>query len=772
LVGVSGSNETLEAPPTKPVHGKRCSFTRLELLFPQNHVHGSERRGFVRRERKLVAGDAPSPRPRWSRDAGGSAGSHGGGAGRADDSGPAHAFIFRPVHRHAVALRSHAGAVDQIPQPVFTMRNTLKWLLSFCVAGLAALEVQAADASSGYPVDQLSVTYGRPHSAAPAVETFADVGIQLVRSGNELSADGAGDAVTIRLGDPLPSGTRITETALQKILAGLVARLNGQGIFGVVALPNRDQIDPGTKEDLRQPGDRSLQVVVWVMEVSKLRSVAKGGRIQPEEALMNPKHARILANSPLRAPEGAAPGDLFLKPELDEYLRRLNRHPGRIVEAALSSSDEPGRVVLDYLVNEERPWFVYGQFSNTGTTATDEFRERLGFVHNQLFNRDDILSIDLITAQFDTANAIFGSYSIPIVYPDTLRTRVYGSWGDFDATAVVGIAGGEDSIENFTGSSYNAGLEAIWSPIRFLGASIDFTAGLAIPHYEVSDLNLGTTGTADLLTPYLAVRAERVTDAFRFSGSIGFETSVKEVDKAELDDMGRLGTNDTYDMIRVEILASGFLEPLFRGPSHREGWVGQPMAHELLFQFRTQQVLGDDRMIPQKEVAVGGFFTVRGYPESAAVGDNSMVANLEYRFHLPRALRPASEADKGKTAVAMEPAPTLFGRPFNYRPPRVAARPDWDLILRAFIDYGQTEVNQGFLRVPPTQTERDHTLMSAGVGVEVQIFRNFNARLDWGYALEDLRLGVVREPGGEPEPDLSDWNKGDSRFHFLLTFVW
>ena len=59
--------------------------------------------------------------------------------------------------------------------------------------------------------------------------------------------------------------------------------------------------------------------------------------------------------------------DLLRKNELDDYIFRLNRHPGRRVDLALSTGAEVGGVTLDYLVAENKSTYVYGQISNTGT---------------------------------------------------------------------------------------------------------------------------------------------------------------------------------------------------------------------------------------------------------------------------------------------------------------------------------------------------------------------------------------------------------------------
>ena len=87
-----------------------------------------------------------------------------------------------------------------------------------------------------------------------------------------------------------------------------------------------------------------------------------------------------------------------------------------------------------------------------------------------------------------------------------------------------------------------------------------------------------------------------------------------------------------------------FLEPLV----NPEGWddpttaEDSTLAHEIVGAFRGQYAF-DSRLIPQAEQAIGGLYTIRGYPESIVAGDSAIVASLEYRYHLPRAFNIEAE---------------------------------------------------------------------------------------------------------------------------------
>jgi hypothetical protein len=658
------------------------------------------------------------------------------------------------------------------------IKNCCVWILTLLLA-LRVGAAEEADVSRRFPVDQWIVSYGREHPTAPNRSLLEKFTVDLFRAADGALVATGTEKVTLQLGDSLPAGSTISAEGLRKVFAAIVAQMNQQGYFGILTLVNREQIDLQTNEDFRPASDRSIKIAVWFSEVATVRSVAKGSRILAENSVSNPKHAKIVGSSPIKAAgvSGGA-GSLFDKRRLDDYLRRLNRHPGRSVEAALSSTEEPGRVVLDYLVTEQKTWLTYAQVSNTGTAATDILRERVGFVQNQLFGRDDIASVDYITSNIAKANAVFGSYNYPLWYPDRLRLRAFGSWGDFNATtpeaALPAGATGAPPSERFSGNSWSGGGELVASPFSFWKFAIDFSAGATVEHVAVNNKTLQLTGQADLLTPYASVRVERTNEVWSFSGSLGYETSFKTLDPQQMVRLGRLDTQDTYDLVRGEFNGSTYVEPILFGISSRNDWRRSTLAHEVTLHGRFQYVLGKDRLIPQKEQSIGGFFSARGYPESAVAGDNVYSMNAEYRFHIPRALRPAAEREKATIAnekIAQEPAPTLFGRSFNLRPSRVYSRPDWDLVARAFFDAGYTEVNYGSAGVRRAG-ENNYTLMSTGLGFELQMLQNINLRADWGYVLQGIKTGIQSTPASPYLPGPNDTKAGSSRLHCLLTLVW
>ncbi|HEV8293523.1 MAG TPA: hypothetical protein VGP94_16420, partial [Tepidisphaeraceae bacterium] len=192
--------------------------------------------------------------------------------------------------------------------------------------------------------------------------------------------------------------------------------------------------------------------------------------------------------------------------------------------------------------------------------------------------------------------------------------------------------------------------------------------------------------------------------------------------------------DEDFTILQTQMTHSFFLEPLFNS---RDKF--STLAHEIAISGRMQWAF--NRLIPQEEEVVGGLFTVRGYPESVVAGDSIFVGSLEYRFHYPRS-RPFMDVEKQKR---------LFGKTFRWVPEAPYGKADWDLIFKGFLDVGKT------IQTDRLSFEQNDTLVGAGVGVELQFKQNATLRLDWGFALNEIKNEV---------------DSGDNRVHVVFTVLY
>jgi hemolysin activation/secretion protein len=608
---------------------------------------------------------------------------------------------------------------------------------------VAAPAARDAASDPGYAVDTIRLEYQRQNAGHPSLaEMSRGVAITLGQAPGGYAAPHPDlPAVTLTLADlaappapPEPAERRFLRSGLQRLLEGVRDALLARGLMGVFVAVDPAHIDAQGR-DLRPAGARDLRILVSTTVVTELRTLAEGERIAPEDRIDHPLHERIRAGSPIQPYLGASSQtDLLRRDLLDDYLFRLSRHPGRRVDAAVAPAEAVGGAALDYRVIENRPLSLYAETSNTGTEATDTWRQRFGLLHTQLTNRDDVLELAYTTATFDELHQVASSYEAPLGGWEGLRWRVFGAWSEFTASD-VGLAG-----DDFTGRSWSAGAELVATVHQRRELFVDLVAGMRVMESRITSPGTGR-GRETFYLPALGVRMEQRNDLRSTSAYAGVEWNVGGVDEADLDRLGRTAADGHWTVLGWDLGHAFYLEPLI-DPA---GWAdpqtpsSSTLAHEVSLSFRGQHAF-DRRLIAQLEQPMGGLTTVRGYPESITAGDTALVGTVEYRLHLPRLF-----------AIEAEPRQFL-GRPFRLAPQQVYGRPDWDLVFKGFLDVGHAMVSDAL------PGEGDETLVGAGLGVELHYRRNLFLRVEWGVAVHGL--------------EDRDVDSGESRVHFVATLVY
>lgn len=654
----------------------------------------------------------------------------------------------------------------------------MKMLLLFYVF-LSSLAIAQAQQNQGeFPIGDIKFRYGATHPELHSLAELDELIVTLSRTGNTFSFDGD-NLEEIGIGS-IPSSSVFTTTGLHSLLRQVVGHYNELGYAGVYVVPDSADIDARTGRDKRGVST-DLTLVVWVGQVDSVRTIAKGGYKLDRDPINSPSHTKISQNSPI-----LDTGDLLDTNSLHEYVIRLNRHPGRRVDVAVSSSGEPGKLILDYLVNENKPWFVYTQVSNTGTDTTGEIRGKIGYVNNQFSGSDDIFSMVYGTA-FDSTEGVEDSsgetnssgfdslavsYSRPFAYPDTLSGRIYASSAEFDATD-LGIRRAD-----LFGSNTTFGFDLIHRPKQFLNHDLEFVVGGRIEEVEIIDGALQklksespdlfseiiAEGQGDITHLFAGVSISKVKPAWSFRSDIMLNSvSVSSNDPQSQQDaglisvLGRANASDSSSYITAGIQGNLFLDSLVHRKKWKDpvSWKSSRLAHELTLNVRGQFAPTTDRLLAQKEFLAGGLFTVRGYPESIAAGDSGYVGSIAYKVHLPRLLKPYSEFDD-------ESRPKKFRGKWNTRPPTAVSNPDWDIAVGPFMDAGKVWVNGRAVA-----GEENYDLLSAGFGVEMKFFQYFNLRVDYGVVMESFELVPSNAPGSSNLP-----RDGDSRIHVLSSVSW
>ena len=602
------------------------------------------------------------------------------------------------------------------------------------------------DGTRPFEMTGFEFSYPKPHPDLPAPESLGDVTVRLIRTPTGFVAR-EGQGRLVRLGDLGANGpVRLHYSAFEASLAAVLQSFRDDSIVGVLVTPDPESgVGPDEIEryydERADYGITTMPILVFVPQVTQLKTIASGDRISTENRLNSPKHERIVRGSPLQPGEGERPNALLRFEPLNTYAFQQSRHPGRRVDVAIADASMPGEpetqgdAEVQYLVQEIKPWTIYAQFSNTGTEQTDQFRERVGLVHNQLFGFDDIFSLDYITSNLRETHAVIGSYDVPLSDDGRWRFKGEGEWSEYRASD-VGVAD-----EQFEGRTFGVGGELRYNFLQVDDFFMDAYGGAKYRDIEVTNLGLTNgRGQEEVFVFDVGVRAERVRANYSIFADVGVEFSANGITGAtqtDLERLGRLNPDRDWTVLHWDFDHSFYLDGV-------GSWnaTNNQLVHEIATRFSGQYAF-NNRLIPNYQSVGGGLYTVRGYRESIVAGDSGVFASVEYRFHLPKAL-PAGDQTVD-----------VFGQSYRVRTDSEGLAPDWDFILKAFLDVGRVENSRslGF--------ESSESLVGTGLGAEIQLAGNLSFRTDWGIVLDETGSDT-------PTPT----TVGTQRWHFVFTLLY
>lgn len=642
---------------------------------------------------------------------------------------------------------------------------------------IAAVENQASEQDGPtFSVGRFTLDYREPNKDHPSLADVFPKTIELQRTETGFVSPRPGAAKeSVTLTGFAQAVEPYHASALATISRALLRDVQALGLLGVYVQPSTADIAPDTEANLRAADDFDLDYEVWTGRIKEVRTIAVGQRVTGDWVVDHKFHSRIRNESPLQS-ELRARGDstdLLKQDVLEDYLFRLNRHPGRHVEAALASSADGEGVALDYRVHEPRSITPYIQVANTGTSRTDVWQGRIGFVHRQLTNNDDILNLEYLNAGWRDLNGIHGSYEAPWFgkkRPRWMKTSGFEpswlKWFDRDKLPWWGsdrlrwrVSGGFSRVEIGFGEleefgvteaitkDWNIGGQLIHQTWQHKNWFVDTFVGGRIRRVDLKNTSAANRGELDLVKGIFGAKLERSNDYSRILGTAGLEVGELIGNDEDIANQSRTNADDRWVGLFWNFGVSHYLEPLI----DKEGWEdpttekSSTLAHEVALSFRGQYAF-NHRLIPQLSQVIGGLYSVRGFKPGEAVGDSVYVGSAEYRFHLPRAL-----------PIKRIPLDVPFIGDFRASPQQVYGRPDWDLVIRTFLDAGYAD-REGNSR----DGEFDQFLLSAGIGLEANFMGKMSARFDWARGIAESHSNSA----GSSPIDKS------GKFHFLFSVTY
>ena len=570
------------------------------------------------------------------------------------------------------------------------------------------------DSTPRYRIDSITFEYTEKNNNLPSLDKLYNKKIFLKKlsNGYDFTTDDQ-DKISLKIKDIDSLSLNIFSKNVLKQIAFLTLNfLKERGLDGIIVSLDPNQIDEDGK-DLRD--NYNLRFIIILTKIVRVETYSSGKRFVGEE-INNWQHDHIIQNSPISS---YSDKQLLKREKLDEYVRKLNKHPQRKVQALITEDEKSDDLILKFLVSEEKPWIAYSSIMNTGTQSTKRINELFGVVNTQFTNHNDILSCNYFTAGFEEIHAVFLSYLYPL--PKDFFIKVSGIYNDYNASNFALLSFGRQYKSTEKSLILEAGVNVYQKRDLFL----DVFWLMRYRDIKVVNYLAQTKEKSDFLLPFFGLYLEKINDNIilkadaSFGGNLG---PLIDTEKSKyLSRFGRADVNRNWIIAYWNFYTSFYLDKLYKYNNF--------CPHEAVFAFSGQYAF-NYRVIPQERAVYGGMYTVRGYPESIAAGDNAMLFTFQYEYHLARLITNLKKENM---------------------------LPIWDLIPLGFIDYGNLVNNR------KKSYEKNYDLLGIGFGGELRIKTNILVRAELGFAMKKF---------SDPLEPNYVVNKGHKRFHFLTTLLY
>ncbi len=383
--------------------------------------------------------------------------------------------------------------------------------------------------------------------------------------------------------------------------------------------------------------------------------------------------------------------------EVQQDLTTLNQQADQMVTPALKAGPTAGTIDVDLVVSDKLPLHGSLELNNRYSQGTSHLRAAGNISYDNLWQRGHSASLFYQTAPENTSEAevIVGSYTLRFA-DSPLTMTMTGMRSNSNVSTLGGI--------EVIGGGHSYGVRANWQLPSSGNTSRSLSLGLDYKNFA-SKVNLGG---ASILTPirYYPLTLGYATFSRDDNSSLQVDSSLTVAlphmgSDSNTIDVNRFGARQQMIYSRVSLAYS------------------RDLPHAFQFYGKTTAQISDRPLISNEQLSAGGMDSVRGYLESEAVGDFGANGSLELR---------------GPSLPDLLDKSTLVDHVQEFRP-------------FLFVDGASLHQHQ-----PLPNSARQVEMLSAGLGLTINLFTHVNSVLDWSVPL-------VKGPTTD---------RGDSRLLFRL----
>ncbi|MGV3510844.1 MAG: ShlB/FhaC/HecB family hemolysin secretion/activation protein [Novosphingobium sp.] len=374
---------------------------------------------------------------------------------------------------------------------------------------------------------------------------------------------------------------------------------------------------------------------------------------------------------------------------LQAELSAANRFPDRTVSPAFKPGAEPGSIDVDLNVQDSLPLHASAELNNDNSPSTTDLRASASVRYSNLFGAGHTLSASAIVApRAPRESKVFsGSYLAPFI-GSPWSVLLYG----YSSNSNVAALGGT----NVLGDGFQIGLRGIYRlPSKSSSQSISFGVDYKDFNQQifVGGVNAGTTpiNYLPMVVEYTYAKGGEYT---QFDASLGMTAGLRAIKKVR--QLCTPGQVICTPVDQFQDKAVDSVENFFRlnlGLNYQLS-----TKSDIILKAGLTGQLADTHLVSNEQFGLGGSSSVRGYYQSEAVADNGVGGTFE---------------------IQSPSLANMFGTFVD------------ELRFFGFVDAGYTYL---LGRIPAEQA-RDFTLVGAGGGLRIQLFRHLSGNVIAGVPL-------------------------------------
>lgn len=550
-----------------------------------------------------------------------------------------------------------------------------------------------------YEIKSLLFSYGGNSEDLPSLEPL--INIELSVGGQKFS----------------PKELKDTDQTIYLDLRGLqqVAQLPLQylkslGYEGLIAFPDPNQIDPISGKDLRTSVDRNLRIVIWVSRIKQVEFTNVGMK----DGIFSRLRSLGEENFTLQSEK-----DDRLRIDHLRFWKRIGNRSSRTAITNLLPTEQPGVIKANVSLGLRKKQGGRLFATNSGTDSTGKWILGGAFFYNQVTELDDDLEVSYISSDTQERQAFNLKHSFPIIYPNVLNFETTAGYSFYDASSFA------ITRVDFEGNAKTIDLNLRYSPIEweYQNYQVSLEIGVKGEDMEAKNSLILADAEAQLLTPRIAVNLTTQSQYVRSFSKLEVSKNYKDITAQDRFLFGGYKTDEKAARLNFDSMLSikaGKWMVDNMDTELDDSWNG----HLALLRLSASLGLENTRYMPQHQFISGGSSSVRGYPESIISGDHGYFLSLDYQIPV-------------------------------YRSNKQTALGSYTSSLIPFIDWGESFVND------PLSYESDHSILGAGLGVEVKFSKGLKARLDFSKPIKEVKSSGTIVEGT---------NSSDNRVHAML--IW